>query len=41
MAAKRIAIAGVTGAVGQEILTTMTKRNFPFNQVDPGSCCLW
>ncbi len=30
--AKNIAIAGVTGAVGQEFLRILEERNFPFNQ---------
>jgi aspartate-semialdehyde dehydrogenase len=30
--AKNIAIAGVTGAVGQEFLRIIEERNFPFNQ---------
>eukprot|EP00501_MAST-03F_sp_TOSAG23-6_P000971 GSMAST32.ASY1.ANO1.1007.1 assembled CDS len=30
---KRIAIAGVTGAVGQEILSCLQHRNFPFSSI--------
>jgi aspartate-semialdehyde dehydrogenase len=31
--AKNIAIAGVTGAVGQEFLTILEQRDFPFNSI--------
>jgi len=32
-AARRVAIVGATGAVGQEILEVMTKRNFPYSSL--------
>ena len=31
--AKSLAIAGVTGAVGQEFLDVLAQRNFPFGKI--------
>lgn len=33
MAHPRVAVAGVTGAVGQEFLRLMESRKFPFSQL--------